>query len=284
MTNNFGFKQQREIDQALLGMSNPNNRQQQNSFSNLLSSPDASSYANQAIERMGLGSFLNTPANTPPSPSGGSYQPASDGSIRSQVPYDGNFNAAPSGGYYGQPQTQAFDGSFGSVSGQDASGQTFGFGGYGAQQSDLMRMAEQFGITPNRTVQQTGPSEYTGSMPSTYGIAQPSQFGFNPGAVEGGLRGFMEAQGMPSSPNLERLMNGQALQSADISRSVGALGNIPIPSLQSLARLAPSELEFLSGLFETVLGIPFMDILWQAQRPYQGLRGAPQGAFNFLGQ
>lgn len=268
MTNNFGFQQQREIDKALLNMSNPGNRDVQNNFSSLLSSPEASAYANQAIERMGLGSYLNTPPNTPTSPSGGSYRPAPDGSIRSQTPYDGGFA---------------------SVSGNTQSGQPMAFGGYGPQMSDLMQMAEQYGIIPNRTVQQTGPNEYTGSMPSTYSIAKPPaapkrQFGLPSGPVEGGLQGFLQDNEVPMSPNLERLMQGQALQSADISRSVGSLGNIPIPSLQSLSRLAPSELEFLSGLFETVLGIPFMDILWQAQRPYQGLRSAPMGSFGLLGQ
>jgi hypothetical protein len=161
------------------------------------------------------------------------------------------------------------------------------FGGYGANEDVLRQMAEQFGITNPQMTQQNGPNSFTSNMPATYPIQPsftPQSFGFPGGPVEGGLQGFMQQQGMPSSPNIERLMRGEALQSADISRSVGALGNIPIPSLQSLARLAPSELEFLSGLFETVLGIPFMDILWQAQRPYQGLRGAPQGQFSFLGQ
>jgi hypothetical protein len=217
------------------------------------------------------------PPSTPPSPGGNTYAPAGDGAIRAQSAP--SFNPPPVPTYQ---QPQPFDGSF-----QSASGGGMNFGGYGANEDVLRQMAEQFGITNPQMTQQNGPNSFTSNMPATYPIQPsftPQSFGFPGGPVEGGLQGFMQQQGMPSSPNLERLMNGQALQSSDISRSVGALGNIPIPSLQSLARLAPSELEFLSGLFETVLGIPFMDILWQAQRPYQGLRGAPQGQFSFLGQ
>jgi len=63
--------------------------------------------------------------------------------------------------------------------------------------------------------------------------------------------------GMPGLPQLGLSMSG-----------------FPVPSLQSLNQMAPSEQTALAGYFKTVHGLDPADIFWAARQPFNNLRNA----------
>jgi hypothetical protein len=86
-------------------------------------------------------------------------------------------------------------------------------------------------------------------------------------------------RGGPQFPWLTNLGQGGMPGLPDIGRS---LSGFPVPSLQSLNQMAPSEQVALANYFNTVHGIPAEDVFWQARRGLLGLRsGIP--AMNRMG-
>lgn len=81
--------------------------------------------------------------------------------------------------------------------------------------------------------------------------------------------------GMPIPPFLNDLAGMSPTSTVDTARAVDLLGNVDLPSPQFLSNLDPSAMAFLAGFFETVLGIPWADIMSASSRPYRGLRNAP---------
>lgn len=227
------FQQQRAIDAALLSMSNPNNKSQQDTLSMLLTSPEANAYANSAMSRMGL--------------QGASTSGSSGGNMRSP--------SSQSRPYDGPGMTATVDGQ--------------GMGGYGLTADVFTQL---FGGAP----QQSRPT--SGSQPQTYSLMNPSEFGFGFGnGVPGGdVVQFLQDAGFPDVNLIQAIQQGQALQQTDYNRSAQSLGGVALPSMQGLSRLGPSGMEFLLGLYATMLGIPEEDILYGAMQPFMGLGGAPQ--------
>ena len=123
-------------------------------------------------------------------------------------------------------------------------------------------VTETFYGQPNQSPVET----YGGSQ--TRPVAQ-GVFGMPQGAVPGGdAIGYLRSLGMPIP---DFLNNDMRMRPTDLGTSLQQLGNVSAPSLQALQRLNPSAQEFLAGFFETVLGIPMQDILFNAQQPWQGL-------------
>ena len=106
------------------------------------------------------------------------------------------------------------------------------------------------------------------------------QFGLpvGQGAPGGNALDWLTGLGMPVPPFLSNIANNRPGGGGDYNTALQQLGGIGgLPSLQTLMGLSPSEQEFLAGFFETVLGIPFTDIVSAAARPFSGL-GQAQGA------
>lgn len=123
-----------------------------------------------------------------------------------------------------------------------------------------------------------------GKTSPTGTIGRPGQFGFAPGAVPGGdALQFLRDIGFPIPSSFSGLQTGQPLQAGDLGTASRQLGGLDIPSPQSLGRLDDTGLQLLMSIFETLLGIPFQDVQRAGLRPFQGLRGAPQGRTGLLG-
>ena len=106
------------------------------------------------------------------------------------------------------------------------------------------------------------------------------QFGLpvGQGAPGGNALDWLSGLGMPVPPFLSNIANNRPASGGDYNTALQQLGGVGgLPSLQTLMSLSPSEQEFLAGFFETVLGIPFQDIVDAAARPFAGL-GAARGA------
>ena len=117
---------------------------------------------------------------------------------------------------------------------------------------------------------------YSDYMPGTYPIA--GGFGFPSGALPGGnALNTLNGLGFPLPPGLTQLLQGGIGPTSNFGASAQQLGGLPIPSLQGLSRLGPSGLGILQSIFETMLGIPFNDILFASQQPFAGLFSAPEG-------
>lgn len=166
------------------------------------------------------------------------------------------------------PQQRPFD-TTGPTTTAERGGQGFGVTG-GA---DLFN--QLFGFDPTLP---GGGSIQTGEQPRTTGILNPSEFGFGFGqGVPGGdVVQFLMDAGFPDVSLLQAIQQGRPLGQTNVSSAAQQLGGIGLPSPQSLTRLGPSGLQFLLGLFETMLGIPEEDLLFGALQPFQGLGGAPQ--------
>lgn len=112
----------------------------------------------------------------------------------------------------------------------------------------------------------------TGTVNTTAGAFD--QFGLPTGQIPGGnALGFMQSQNIPTPQYVQDVANGLPTQSPDVASQAMAIGQSNIPSMQTLANLSPSAQSFLQGFFETVLGIPWEDVLYAAQKPFLGLRG-----------
>lgn len=152
---------------------------------------------------------------------------------------------------------------------------------------------------PNpQQVMQGGP---TGYNPQSQGMAQQPYMpptgqggGIGGGAGQFGLPvgqgtpgggpavDWLKSQGMPIPSFLQQASDGQPIGGANYNETLTKLGDAGgLPSLQSLNNLNPSEQAFLQGFFETVLGIPYADVVAAAQRPFAGLGQATQGRANW---
>lgn len=102
------------------------------------------------------------------------------------------------------------------------------------------------------------------------------------GAPGGNAVNWLAGQGMPIPSFVQQISNGQAVGAGNYNDVVQQLGGVQgLMSPQTLNNLNPSELEFLQGFFETVLGIPFNDIISAAYRPFNGLGNAQQAGFSW---
>jgi len=78
----------------------------------------------------------------------------------------------------------------------------------------------------------------------------------------------------PQFPYLTNLSQGQGL---GIPQLGNAMQGFPVPSMQSVNRMMPSEYESFfapGGFFDTVMGISGRDVLWNAKYPFNNLRSA----------
>lgn len=113
--------------------------------------------------------------------------------------------------------------------------------------------------------------------PGTAQTGAPTQpFGFQPGqGVPGGNAiQYLERMGMPIPPHLRAVAGGRAVQRGDLNRASQQLGGAFLPTPQAMQRMSPSEQQFTQGFYETVLGLPFSDIMQSIQQPFAGLRSA----------
>lgn len=132
------------------------------------------------------------------------------------------------------------------------------------------------GVGPGEQYQVPGTNIGRGYQPETFGILNPSEFGFGFGqGVPGGdaVR-FLEEAGFPDVNLLQSLQQGQALGRTDTGSAADQLGGLPLFSPQSLANLGPSGVQFLMGLYSTMLGIPEEDLINAAFAPFRGLGSA----------
>ena len=136
---------------------------------------------------------------------------------------------------------------------------------------------------------QNGPNNQWFGMPGTFslpgsqgiqgggGMGGGQPFGFQPGqGVPGGnARDFLAQLGLPVPGSVDRLMQGQGVGSpGNLSSAMQQLGGFGMPSPQALGNMSGSEQEFFAGLMETLLGIPFGDVVGEGRRPFRGLRSA----------
>lgn len=145
----------------------------------------------------------------------------------------------------------------------------------------LMGMSGHTFAGPPQAGGGAGGPDYTDTMSQYTGVPNPpaNQFGFGTGnGVPGGdVLAYMASVGMPIPPFLQQIFAQQGgVGRTDYGVSSQKLGGAPIPSLQSLNRAGPDATEFLAGLYETLLGIPFDRIVESAAAPFSGLaRPAP---------
>lgn len=121
----------------------------------------------------------------------------------------------------------------------------------------------------------------TFTQPGTYavsggGIGGQSQAGphFNMGdnALD-----FLKSLGGDIPSSLQSLFNGQPVgQASNLGQSLMGLGGWQggAPSPQSLGNMNPSELDFLQGFFQSLLGIPMEDVMNGVMQPFNGLNSA----------
>lgn len=76
-------------------------------------------------------------------------------------------------------------------------------------------------------------------------------------------------RGFPQFPWLTNLGQGGMPGLPQLGLS---LSGFPVPSLQSLNQLAPSEQTALANYFNTVQGVPAEDVFWAARQPFNNLR------------
>lgn len=150
-----------------------------------------------------------------------------------------------------------------------------------APATDFTSMGSTFGVGGGITSPNFGGGGGGSGSVGDFGfpIGDTSPFGgFGNDAV-----GFLQGAGGPVPDFLQALRGHDAFQQGDLASSAQQLGGVELPSLQSLSNLSPSELDFLGGFFESLLGIPFADILFAAQQPTRGLRNAAPARTTGLG-
>ena len=213
----------------------------------------------------------NFPTENPFANAGGGY--FGQGISPSSVSMGRNSDATP----YGWYDAQTGDAGWGQgPGGMGGTGSLFGGGGY-PQQS--------YPGQPGNW--QTGPDTSMILSPGTYGLPSPwggSGYGGNEGygGVQQGFQpgnnalSFLEGLGGGVPEFLRMLSGGQALgRPGDMNSTLNQMGQFGgMPSPQSLGNMNWSELQFLQGFFESVLGIPFLDILGESTRPFEGLQTA----------
>jgi hypothetical protein len=143
------------------------------------------------------------------------------------------------------------------------------------------QQTEQVKITPNKKV----PSFASGG--TAFSLPGPTLGGTFRGTPSGNEMGLPQpdplkdlyGRGFPQFPWLTNLGEGRMPGQAQIGQS---LHGFPVPSLQSLNQMSPSEQTGLANFFNTVLGVPAEDVFWQARQGLMGLRsGIP--AMNRMG-
>jgi len=145
------------------------------------------------------------------------------------------------------------------------------------------QQTEQVKITPNKG--RKVPSFASGG--TAFSLPGPSLGGTFRGTPSGNEMGLPQpdplkdlyGRGFPQFPWLTNLGEGRMPGQAQIGQS---LSGFPVPSLQSLNQMSPSEQTGLANFFNTVLGVPAEDVFWQARQGLMGLRsGIP--AMNRMG-
>lgn len=133
---------------------------------------------------------------------------------------------------------------------------------------------------------QTGPDSSWIRMPGTYGVTGGLTGGVSPSIAESSFWNpmsgrsaldYIRSLGGAVPDSLSTLFNGQALSNpGNMSSVLNQLGGWQggVPSPQSFMNMSPSELDYLSGFFESLLGIPMNDILAASTQPFNGLISA----------
>ena len=280
MVNDFGFRQKRAIDQAVLSMNNPNNQSQQDILSALLGSPEAVNYANSAMARYAAPAQqrpYDGPGVTMSTPTGGVGGYGTTPDILSQLWGDQMPSTAM------QPIPNGNGGGMQPIPLAPPSG-LYGTLPLGQSAPNLTAptIARHTGTTNVGTPASAGPAPYptyTGSQPQTYGILNPSDFGFGFGnGVPGGdVVQWLQDAGFPDVNLIQAIQQGQVPGRTNVAQAAQQLGGIGLPSPQLLERLGPSGFQFLMGLYSTMLGIPEEDLIYGSLSPFMGL-GQAQGA------
>lgn len=126
---------------------------------------------------------------------------------------------------------------------------------------------------PQATAGQSTLNQQAVASTGTQGAFAPD-FGLPIGSVPGGnALDFLTQAGFPEAglSLVEMLQGGQQLPAGNLGLASDAFGGLPIPSPQSIR----NNPDFLASLFESVLGIPFDQIIQAALAPFLGLRQAP---------
>lgn len=172
-----------------------------------------------------------------------------------------------------------------SMGGGGGGGTMPGMPGQPTGQPDLQSLLTQLGWNVDPNTQFMGGnsavlptySVQSRDMGATFGVTPPSDFGFGFGnGVPGGdMAQYLQNAGFPDMSIPNALRAGAPLGGSNVGRAAQQLGNVNVSSPQQMAQLGPSGLEFLRGMIETMLGIPFEDYLYASMQPFQGLQGAP---------
>jgi hypothetical protein len=103
------------------------------------------------------------------------------------------------------------------------------------------------------------------------------------GAPGGNGVDWLRSLGMPIPAFLQQISNGNPVGPGNYNGVLQSLGGVQgLMSPQTLGNLNPSELQFLQGFFETVLGIPFQDVMSAAYRPFSGLGNAQSASTGWM--
>jgi hypothetical protein len=173
-------------------------------------------------------------------------------------PTGGNLNGIPGGSGYGMASSAMYPGAGGNLGGRQ----------FGPVYDAGNGMNGMF-------VGQGGTYGISGGMQNAMGGGGQFDYGFDGGGnAMGRLQELLGGNESAIPQFLQNLGRGKAVGRNNQAQAMQGLGQFSMPSPQSLGNLGPSEMEFLSGFFESILGMPMSDVMQGVYAPFQGLRRA----------